>query len=636
MRNIFQPIKQLGRPVRWLANSIKRFGRDEEGVFWSLFAVMALVLVATSGAVVDFVTVEKARNRAQVALDAAVLALQSKIYTMEPDALKTDALALMIERINDTGISVTMETPIVSEIDGSLYMKTTITVPLSFVALIGITEMSASVVSKATRRRNYIEVAMVLDNSISMNDGGGARIQALRAGAKSATNILFDGETTSTNTWIGVVPFTWFVNVGRDNHDASWIDQAGAAPISSDNFDDDDDESTDFAGPVNRLQIYEDFYGEPWQGCVEARDGDYGTNDAEPPDAFAWAPELSGGPTLSDTEAAKLFTPAFAPDEVDSNGAYSNSYVSDTGGTCDAMTLTRTCTWTYTRHGCDQWGNSCDWYGSDNDYSAEYPDGTVDNGYNACSDDGGPYDSDDTDIVQINYWNYDKIRTRVFEENYTPPLSTKELQERLCKYEIDGGSKVNPNTSGSFHGPNIDCPSEPILPLSNNRTTIDHVIDQMAPEGGTNIHQGAIWGFHLLSPTEPFTEGREYDTATYKVMILMTDGNNSFWDSNNINGTQYYGAYGYPSNGRLGSPALNESQMETLINELTVESCVNARAEGIEIYTIGLDPPDAATRQMLIDCATNPSHAHFPIANSELVAVFESIATQLADLRLAL
>lgn len=633
MRNIFQPIKRLGRPVRWLANSIKRFGRDEEGVFWSLFAVMALVLVATSGAVVDFVTVEKARNRAQVALDAAVLALQSKIYTMDVDALKTDALALMVERINDTSISVTMETPVISETDGSLYMKTTITVPLSFVALIGITEMSASVVSKATRRRNYIEVAMVLDNSLSMNDGGGARIQALRAGAKSATSILFDGETTSTNTWIGIVPFTWFVNVGPSNHNASWIDQAGIAPISNDNFANED--GTPITGPVDRLEIYENFYGssDGWQGCVEAREGDYGTNDAEPPDAFNWAPELSGGPTLSDTEAAKLFTPAFAPDEADSNGAYSNSYISDYGGTCAPQTvLTRTCTWTYTRHGCNQWGNNCNW-NRENDYSAEYPDGTIINGPDACSDAGGPYDSDDTDIVHISGWNYDKIRTRVFDENYTLTLPVKIAQERLCKYQ---GGSVNPNASASFVGPNIDCPSEPILPLSNNRTTIDHVIDQMAPEGGTNIHQGAIWGFHLLSPTEPFTEGREYDTATYKVMILMTDGNNSFWDSSNINGTKYYGAYGYPTNGRSGPPSWNEDQMETLLNELTVASCESARDQNIEIYTIGLDPPNPETRQMLIDCATDPSYAHFPIANSELVAVFESIATQLADLRLAL
>ena len=59
--------------------SCTRFRRDESGVFVVLFAVLALVLIATSGAVVDFTYMQTARTRAQTALDAAALALQTRI-----------------------------------------------------------------------------------------------------------------------------------------------------------------------------------------------------------------------------------------------------------------------------------------------------------------------------------------------------------------------------------------------------------------------------------------------------------------------------------------------------------------------------------------------------------------------------
>ena len=55
---------------------LKRFRDDEGGAFLVLFGILAIVLVATSGAVVDYTSVEQARTRGQVALDAAALALQ--------------------------------------------------------------------------------------------------------------------------------------------------------------------------------------------------------------------------------------------------------------------------------------------------------------------------------------------------------------------------------------------------------------------------------------------------------------------------------------------------------------------------------------------------------------------------------
>src|SRR5690606_13062987 len=90
----------------------------------------------------------------------------------------------------------------------------------------------------------------------------------------------------------------------------------------------------------------------------------------------------------------------------------------------------------------------------------------------------------------------------------------------------------------------------PLTPLTNTKSTVQAAITAMYPQGYTNIHQGTIWGFHMLTASEPLTEARPATSATYKVMIIMTDGENTYegsW-SNNINNGTVYWAYGYPWN----------------------------------------------------------------------------------------
>src|SRR5688572_17621334 len=82
-----------------LKTLLKRFHRDESGAFLVLFGVLAIVLVATAGAVVDYSAMEQGRTRAQVALDAASLGLQPQIQTATVAQLTTQAKALLLERL---------------------------------------------------------------------------------------------------------------------------------------------------------------------------------------------------------------------------------------------------------------------------------------------------------------------------------------------------------------------------------------------------------------------------------------------------------------------------------------------------------------------------------------------------------
>jgi hypothetical protein len=128
---------------------------------------------------------------------------------------------------------------------------------------------------------------------------------------------------------------------------------------------------------------------------------------------------------------------------------------------------------------------------------------------------------------------------------------------------------------------------------------------------------------------------------------MMTDGENTYYmdsgDTTDLNGADYYAPYGWPTNRttpgddpRLGDGTQNVAAMEDLVDEQLLATCTAMKDDNIEIFTIGLEPPNDDVRDMLRACATDHDHAYFPASSSELTSVFESIALQLADLRLSL
>ena len=362
------------------------------------------------------------------------------------------------------------------------------------------------------------------------------------------------------------MPFTFFVNVGAGNASASWLDVAGSSSIANDNFDDDDNDSTPFTGPVNRLALYDQLRNVSWGGCVDARPHTV-TGGGAHLDTDDTAPNIFDPDTL--------FVPSFAPDTPDSWATWLNDYIEDSRAVLSS---------------------------SRSSFRAS---------------------ASVSERIIID----ERVELISGTCNADSSFSDRELQERLCKYS---GA-----VDTSAWGPNMDCPSAEILPLTNIKQEVLDAVDAMVANGGTNIHMGAVWGFRALSPTEPFTEGGNYDEATAKVMIIMTDGENTTYSNSNMNGASYNTAYGYPYNGRLGAVGWSSADMRAEMDVRTVESCANAKVQDITVYTIGLNPPNSATRTMLQNCATSYSHAYFPTLPSELDSVFAEIANQLAALRLA-
>lgn len=581
---------------------INRFWRDEKGAFATIFGILLVVIVATAGAVVDFVGVQQARTKAQVALDAAALALQPNIYDWSDEDLKSAAEDLVIERLADDAISVDVEEVETDTDEGSLYFKVKLNVPTVFVAMVNIPSMDVRLASQATQRHNRLEVAMVLDNSGSMNSY--SRMTNLKTAATNAVDILFDGQTTLPDVFVGLVPFNFFVNVGPGAEFESWMANADQAPSAWDNFDNDDDESTAPSGSIDRFALFSGLTNVSWKGCVETRPYPYDTDDTEP--------------TLADPDS--LYFPMFQPDNPDSGG-YSWDYVDDDGGTCPGPTLDGYCEYKSWQYGT--------WPRRDSDY---YTDSTkttlISSGANACNCSGQTLTYDNWYWGGAQGWTHE-VHCNVY--TY-PSLSDRELQERICKY---AGASVS--STSNYQGPNASCLDAELLPLNNNSDTVKTEINAMVADGGTNIHTATAWGWRVLSPTEPYTEGDDYGTTTHKVMIVMTDGENTHYPSgSNMNCASYYTAYAFPWNERLGECGDSTNTLEGLMNDRTLETCENAKDAGVEIFTIGLEPPNSTTQNMLTDCATDPSHAYFPSAASELNDVFADIANTISKLRLSL
>src|SRR3569623_1025093 len=206
--------------MRRLPDLLKRFQRDERGALLVSFAVIALVLIATSGAVVDFTYMQTALSRAQNALDAAALALQAKMTTLTTDQLKAKAKDMMDERLGDSAITAKVNAATPDTTTGKLTLQAQVQVPTAFIQLIGIKSITAQLTSQATKGSKNVEVSVALDITGSMApcDRWGNCDYTKINELKSATHTLIDEVVqpvqTPTFSKLAIVPWSAGVNVG--------------------------------------------------------------------------------------------------------------------------------------------------------------------------------------------------------------------------------------------------------------------------------------------------------------------------------------------------------------------------------------------------------------------------------------
>jgi hypothetical protein len=180
--------------------------------------------------------------------------------------------------------------------------------------------------------------------------------------------------------------------------------------------------------------------------------------------------------------------------------------------------------------------------------------------------------------------------------------------------------------SGPPATPNRYCPVE-LLPLTGTKSDVDDKIDEMSSAGNTHINYGLVWGWRVLSPTAPFTEGHDYDDEDYvKSIVLMTDGEN-------VMSSSVFTAYGYLSQGKLGTTSSSSNAVNEL-NDRTTDVCDNIKDEGIVLYTITFQVTSNSIRDLMRDCASEDDNYFDSPSDAELEAAFRAIGQELSNLRI--
>ncbi len=224
---------------------------------------------------------------------------------------------------------------------------------------------------------------------------------------------------------------------------------------------------------------------------------------------------------------------------------------------------------------------------------------------------------------------------------YAPALKTMSFADQILASA--SWTNKNPDFSvqtyyGGYNvnkGPDFGCDVQAILPLTSNFTAVKTKVNSLIAQGSTNIFEGAAWGWRTLSSIEPFTEGVTANKiGTQKILVLLTDGTNTLSRIPNNQGSTY-SSFGYLVNGRLGLTSGSNAQITDALNAKTLETCTNAKAAGIEIYTIRLEEPNVTTGNLLKDCASRPENFIDVPDRSMLDEAFVNISKKIVRVRLA-
>ncbi len=572
-----------------------------------------------------------------------------------------------------------------------------------------LTFLDMTTTTEITRRGSgRIELALVLDVTGSMGDpvAGVDKIDSLREAVDNLLGTMFGEETTSSNLKMAVVPFNLYTNpAGSAAWDSSWTDGTALAPYHGSRFFHVTQAgAVDMNTKVNHLRLHESVTaGNGWKGCVEERPYPLDELDTVPgqavttgflttantvpsatdePDArvrlaFTRAPALKLAAATVAAANASRWVPLFRADEPDCKN--DDPSHSNNGGACQGAWPTPSSTPSGLAAGIDRETYNIGAGNVTVEMNTSYIDHPGNDGWSASSyanrrfiTDERYTDRNEAGEHDAKYWRivnayrttmqggtsaFKTFMTNLGGADYT----TDEYVLRNAyvgwwnptssvytnKYDISPSiDETISDDDETMRGPNEDCP-EAILPLTNDRTAVEAKVDALHPNGNTNSANGMAWGWRVLSPTAPFTEGTSYDDGDWqKAVVLMTDGENTM-----SNVATHWGsspsAYGYEIEQRMGNGVNNAddgnsnnfvaSSMRDHVDEKLLRICRRMKQEGILVYTIVFGLNNTNLEQVFKSCATSPTAPYYYKAptGAQLEAAFGNIAQDLVNLHVS-
>lgn len=176
-----------------------RFRRDEDGSVVFLSVMMFLIILMVGGIGVDVMLAEMRRTQLQDTLDRAVLAAASLEQDLDPESVVEDYF-------DKTALSEHLKDIHVEEGLGYRTVRATADTSVSthFMHLSGISSLSMNAASGAEERIGGVEISMVLDVSGSMNSN--YRLPNLKIAAKDFVDTL-TSTTEDGKLSVSIVPY---------------------------------------------------------------------------------------------------------------------------------------------------------------------------------------------------------------------------------------------------------------------------------------------------------------------------------------------------------------------------------------------------------------------------------------------
>jgi Flp pilus assembly pilin Flp len=598
---------------------VVRFRRDESGAFAVIFGVIAIVLVTLSGAVVDYVALQQARSRAQIALDAAALALQPEINKrgVSEEMLRQRAEAFVIDRIGDPRIAAKVDRSSIDLDTGRLFLGGEFTMPTMFVSLVGFNELSAAFSAEAMQGSVNLEVSLSLDVTGSM---AGTRIRDLKVAAKELVDVILQNNRGETTAKIALVPYSQAVNAGtyatalrgpiraaKGISDITWA--TGSARSISDATD---------TSPVKITSNNHDFQNGDWVYVSGVSSLSQINNKAFQVEgrtrhsfelkgsSRSWNAGYSGGGSVTKCQKPDCGVVVTSNGHGFTNGEY--VVVSEVGGMTGL-----------------------------NGYALQVSEASVNtlvlNGVPAGG--GGTYAAR-TGKMDCT-WQKPKEACRYY--LFTTAANSSRIEEiTTCVTERAGNPFNDQPPSVTYVGRNYptspQCPNSPIIPLTTVKKTLDDAINALPATGNTAGSLGILWSWYMLSPNFGYVWPEDRRPEPYgtkdvlKAAIIMTDGefNTVHFDGvpsrdSPIGGQAYLR---HSKNAHNGPPYAQAKAY-----------CDAMRTAKITVYTVGFDiGKGTQAANIMAYCATEPANYYAAENGDQLKEAFQQIARNISALRL--
>lgn len=202
-------------------SKLRALATDRRASVAVIFAVSAFVLVGVVGLGIDYARALSVRQKLQNVVDNALLAAAPR--AAEGDDAVSGALSqfLALQWADGYNGAASLKIEAVKSANKTVSATVAVDVPTLFMRVLGVTNVNVSVSAEAMVGDGDAEIALVLDNTGSMT---GAKLDALKAAAKSLIDIVYTHPKSAEHVRVGLVPFSQYVNVGIDNRNASWMD----------------------------------------------------------------------------------------------------------------------------------------------------------------------------------------------------------------------------------------------------------------------------------------------------------------------------------------------------------------------------------------------------------------------------